>query len=76
MKTLGWILILVGIALALYLGFWVMFVGGIITIIEQLRSEVIVTSIFAWGIAKIMFCGVIAFLCALPFVFVGRILVD
>lgn len=62
-KILGIIIAIIGIALGIYVGFWLMFVGGITQIINSINP---VNGLgIALGIAKIIFCeigGLIAWL--------------
>ena len=63
MKTiLGLLLIVGGVLLALYVGIWLCFVGGIIAVIEQIRAEHLDSGAVAWGIARIIFAGVFGWL--------------
>jgi len=60
MRTIiGIILILAGLALGLWLGVWVLFIGGTIDIINQIRTPelnaAVNTIVVAWGIVKIIF---------------------
>ena len=62
-RILGIIIAIIGIALGIYVGFWLMFVGGITQIINSINP---VNGLgIALGIAKIIFCeigGLIAWL--------------
>jgi hypothetical protein len=70
MKVLGVLLVLAGIGIGLYFGLWWAFIGGIIQVIEQIRAEHLDASIVAFGIAKVIFAGVIgwaaAAVCLIP----------
>ncbi len=54
---LGIILILAGIALGIYVGFWLLFVGGIMTIINAIKADPVSATSIAWGAIKIIFAG-------------------
>lgn len=55
-KILGIIIAIIGIALGIYVGFWLMFVGGITQIINSINP---VNGLgIALGIAKIIFCEI------------------
>lgn len=72
MKTLiGIVSIIAGIALGLYLGVWVMFIGGIVDIIDQIKSPELSAMAVAWGVVKIVFAGFIGWLVALILILPG-----
>jgi hypothetical protein len=71
MKTLlGVLFIIAGIVGAVYLGVWVMFIGGIVDIIEQVKAPEVSAWAVAGGIAKIIFCELAAIIAWIGF-FVG-----
>lgn len=72
---LGIVLIVLGIALGLYLGVWVMFIGGIIQIAKSVQPEVIAMGI-AWGVIKIMLAGLVGYGTALICIGIGKVLLD
>ena len=51
---LGAFLTLAGISLGVYVGFWLMFVGGILDIVEQVKGSMELLPI-GFGILKIVF---------------------
>ena len=60
MKTLlGVLLILAGIALGIYVGVWLMLVGGIISLIDGVTAEPVNSSYIAWGIIRVIFASVV-----------------
>ena len=62
MKILGILLIIAGIALGFYLGVWVMFIGGIVTLVGQIPelSNGNVDGItIGLGILRMMFATVV-----------------
>jgi ABC-type xylose transport system permease subunit len=69
-KGLGFLIILVGLFTGLYVGIWWGFIGGIVKVIEVLKSTELVSMDLALGIARIVFAstlGTIAgYLVALP----------
>jgi len=72
MKTLiGIVLIIAGIALGLYLGVWVMFIGGIIDIIDQIKAPELSAMAVAWGVVKVVFASLIGWLAALILILPG-----
>lgn len=56
-QVIGFILIIAGIALGLYLGLYVCFIGGIVDVVEFIRDETLPTSHLAWGILKVVCAG-------------------
>ena len=54
---LGLFLILAGVALGIYVGFWVLLVGGIVTIVNAAKANPIGVSGIAWGALKIIFAS-------------------
>jgi len=73
-KILGMALILTGIALGVYFGLWVMFIGGIVQIINAL-SPLEAMSI-AFGVVKIIFASLIGWICAIFPLGIGLSLLD
>lgn len=61
--VLGIVLILIGLFLGFYVGGYLMFVKGIIQVIEGVTAEVLIASDVAWGLLKIVcasFIGVLS----------------
>ena len=61
--TLGLFLILSGIVLGVYVGFWLCFIGGIMDIINQVRAPEVSVLAVMLGVLKICFssfCGTVA----------------
>jgi hypothetical protein len=59
-KFIGVVLIIAGLVLGVYLGLWVMFVGGIEQIIDGVQAEPDANGgDIAWGIVRIFFAGAI-----------------
>jgi hypothetical protein len=71
----GILLIIIGIGIGLYVGIWLMFVGGIIQLIDAVRADILVASEVAWGIAKILLAGLTGTLSAYIFILPGLFLV-
>jgi len=66
MKTLiGLLLIVLGVVVGVYLGVWVMFIGGIVQVIDAFKATPIVGLDVALGIARILFASVVGWLSAL-----------
>jgi len=73
-EIIGVILILGGIVLGLYVGVWLMFIGGIVQVLEQVRAENLEAIKIAYGIARIMFAGLIGLICGFALILPGRAL--
>ena len=56
----GVLMLVSGIALAAYAGIWWAFIGGIMDVINEIRSTEMDSLNIAIGVAKVMFAGVIA----------------
>lgn len=55
-KIIGILIAIVGIALGIYVGVWLMFIGGITQIVNSINP---VNGLgIAFGIARIVFCGI------------------
>ena len=59
---IGLIIIVAGIGLGLWLGLWVMFIGGIIQVVQSIHPVVQAGGI-AIGIAKVIFAQLVGWLC-------------
>lgn len=59
MKTiLGLLVIIAGIALGIYVGLWLCFVGGIIQLVDAIKAAPNVDGMeIAWGVLRIVFAG-------------------
>lgn len=72
MKTvIGLSMIICGIALGIYVGIWICFIGGICQIIEQVKAETLVPMTVALGVLKIMGAGLVGLLSAIFLVVPG-----
>jgi hypothetical protein len=58
MKVLGILLIIVGAILGIYLGVWVMLIGGIIQFVHGLQADPVSAKDVAFGIARFVLAGV------------------
>lgn len=73
---LGILLIVIGVVFGLYVGIGFMFVGGIIDVIEQIRSETLEAMAVAIGVAKIIFFELGGIVAACIFVVPGVLLIE
>lgn len=67
-NLLGLILIISGIILGFYVGFWVMFIGGACDIIETFKADVFSKTQFGLGVLKCILAQLVGFL---SFIFVA-----
>jgi hypothetical protein len=67
----GILLVVAGIALGLYVGVWLMFIGGIVDVIEQVRAPELSAMGVAIGIGKTVFAGVAGWLVAIIIIVPG-----
>lgn len=58
MDGVKWLIGILFWVLGAYIGGYVMFVGGIVDVIEQIRAEHLESMKVAIGIAKVVFCGI------------------
>jgi hypothetical protein len=54
------------ITFGVYVGFWVCLVGGITTIIEQIKATNVDSWVLGLAIAKVLGCSVCGFVAAIP----------
>lgn len=57
---IGIAILLLAVVLGIYVGFWLMLVGGIMEIINAVKAPVTLASEIGFGIIKIMFASVTA----------------
>lgn len=58
--TIGLLVITIGLSLAIYLGGYVMLIGGIIQLIEAIKMDDVPAIAVAWGITRILLAGTAA----------------
>lgn len=68
---LGLFLIISGIAVGLYVGVWMMFIGGIVQIIEAAKMEDIASMQIAIGAFKVLCAGFIGTICGFALIAPG-----
>ena len=74
-QILGLILIVSGVLIGLYVGLWVMFVGGIIQVIQNVTPTISAIGI-ALGILRIMCSSAIGWLCFVILISLGKNMLD
>jgi hypothetical protein len=60
-NIIGVILLIASVVLGIYVGFWLCFIGGIIGLIEVIKSNNIDGMLVAINILKIMFAGFLGY---------------
>ena len=76
MKAVGILLIVGGVFVGLYLGIWVLFIGGIVQTVEAIKATPISALGIAFGILKIMCSGFVGWLSGILMVGTGMALLD
>lgn len=75
-KAVALIIILTGIALGIYAGLWLSFVGGIVDAVQAIRAPVLDVTGLSVGILKVMFSGVVYSMISLPIIYYGLTIFD
>lgn len=71
-KIFGFTLITVGIILGLYIGLWLCFIGGIVQIINEIKSPDAVDAVkVGIGVGRIIFAGAVGWLVAISGILPG-----
>ena len=65
-----------GVLFGVYIGIWVMFIGGIVQVIEQIRAEDLKALSVAIGVAKVFFATPVGVICGLIPIGIGRIIIS
>ena len=77
---IGLLMIPAGIGLGLYVGGYICFFGGIVTLIEQVALTVktgsVAASAVAWAVVKIFGAGLAGWLSAIALILPGKCLID
>jgi hypothetical protein len=63
-KVIGVVVTIIGFLAALYVGLYVMFIGGIIQVVDAVKDDPIPAGSLAWGIARIVFASLVGWLIA------------
>lgn len=75
-KLAGVALILLGVVLGLYVGLYLMFIGGIVQIVGAFGKDPISGWDIAWGIVRVIFSGAVGEGCALFVAILGAAMCD
>ena len=70
----GFTLIVLGLVLGIYVGFWLCFIGGIVQVIEAIKQPEINAMSVALGIGRFFLSGIAGFLSATIGILPGRVL--
>lgn len=72
--AIGLALILLGIVFAIYVGLWLMFIGGIIQIVETCSSGMWDSNEIAFGILRICLAGFSAWVAGMCLIVPGAVM--
>ena len=72
----GILLIIGGIALGIYVGLYLCFVGGIVQIVNAIKSSDVNGYAIAWGIVRIIFASVAGYICCYIPIIAGLALME
>lgn len=75
-KVIGLTLVLAGVALGLYVGFWWALIGGIVGFVDAVRAPEIVSMEVAISAVKVIFATPIGVLCGAMLAYPGVALLD
>ena len=73
-KLFGMLISIAGICLGVYTGFWVMFVGGIVDIIDAIKAPVTDAGMIGWAILKILLASFVGAIIAWIGIALGAVL--
>lgn len=76
MKVLGVVLCVLGAALGLFLGVWVMLIGGVVQAIEGVKATPVESLDVALGVFRVIFAGAVGWLSAIIFILPGAAMVS
>lgn len=77
MKLVGGVfLVLLGIVLGIYVGLWVMFIGGILQILHAFQATPWLYSDIAWGVFRIVLSSFTGWLSAVVLIIPGIFLIQ
>ncbi|MBT6052959.1 MAG: hypothetical protein HOG49_39660 [Candidatus Scalindua sp.] len=68
------IILILGISASLYLGLWVMFIGGIVQLVGAVRAEQLIAMDVALGVARVCWAGFVTSLSAMITIVVAMLL--
>lgn len=75
-KAVALIIILAGVALGVYAGLWLFFIGGIVDAVQAIKSPLLDVTGLSVGILKVIFSGVVYAMISLPIIYYGLTIFD
>lgn len=75
-NAIGWTLIALGALLGLYVGVWVLFIGGIMGIASAIDLGTVTGVLIATNILKIVFSGLGGYLCFFIPALIGGLIME
>ena len=67
-------MVVLGVCLGIYIGFWVCFVGGIVDVIQAIRAPSLLVLQVGIGVGKVMFAGFFGWLSGMLLVIPGAVM--
>lgn len=71
---IGLLLIIAGLALGVYVGLWLCFVGGIVQLVDALKAPNVDGMQIALGVLRIMFAGFAGMVSAVVLIIPGMVM--
>ncbi|MGL4573017.1 MAG: hypothetical protein ACRCVJ_18400 [Clostridium sp.] len=75
-NIIGVLLVIAGVALGAYVGFWIMFVGGIMGIANAWDIGTLSASLIGWNVIKILSASFVGYGIFSVLAFIGGILIE
>lgn len=76
MAIIGFLLVALGALLGLYVGGWVMFIGGIMAIANAIDTQTLTAMLIAINVIKILLAGFIGWAIFWIGAIIGKIMID
>ena len=77
MKVLfGTLIMIFGVLLGIYIGVWIMFIGGIVQIINAIKATPVEAMPIALGVARMVCASIVGSIIAFGSIAIGRIVID
>ncbi len=74
-KIIGGLLVVIGILLGLYVGGYLMFIKGVIQLVQSITPEIIPSGI-GWGAGKMFLAGIVGTITGYIFAFPGMLMMS
>ena len=75
-NILGIVIIITGICASIYLGLWILFVGGILDIVNAVRAPILIGSDIGFGVIKMIVAVFVGTICGWLSVLAGAVFLD